>query len=120
MNIIKQGSLRKKMLALMSVLTVVGSLGFLSTSIVLADSDEVVGVKGINYEVRHNGNGPYITINGVKYYLQDDRVTVNGITYSANGEGDRHESDRHEKDRHDRDRNDRHHESDRHRHHHKD
>jgi hypothetical protein len=110
----------KRLFVAVASLALVAGWGLASTSAALADSNEVVSIKGTNYEVNHNGDSPYVTVNGVKYYLQDNKVVFMGVTYTASGEGDHHEGDRHEGDRHDRhegDKHDSHHEKDHHGHH---
>lgn len=89
-------------------------LGFSLTSIpkALADDDRFVVIGNTSYSVHHDGNGPYIKINGIKFYLdsnQNDRVVfVNRKAFAVLGREHRNDRDHHDHDR------DRHH----HRHHH--
>jgi hypothetical protein len=100
MHVSKITTSGKKLFVIVAALAMVSGWGLASTSTALADSNEVVKIKGTNYEVNHNGSGPYITVSGVKYYLQDDKVIYGGVTYTASKEGDRKEGDHHKGDHH--------------------
>lgn len=107
----KRFSGKRLSVAVYALLLVFG-LGFLFTQPALArEDDRFVSIGRDNYFVHHDGNGPYISFNGNRYYLEgrdsDRFVVVNGRRYEVRGDkhGDhRHRRDHHERNRHHHDR----------------
>jgi hypothetical protein len=67
------------------------------------DRDRRVMIGNTEYEVRHDGNGPYIRVNGEKFYLEghdsNSTVVVNGKRYDVSG----HDKDHNDRKDHDDD-----------------
>lgn len=75
----------------------VGVFGFIPKA--FADEGSFVVVNNKAYSVKHNGNGPYIRVNGMREYLdsgQHDRIVlVSGKAYPVIG-GSENEHHRHD------------------------
>lgn len=135
MNHNKFQSLAQKAFVAMSSLVLALGLGIVSSSAALAnenhhgdhrdrhhrhhrddrrDDDRFVVIRNISYDVRHDGNGPYVDVSGTRYYLDsgdnNNSVVVGGVRYGVQGSERHRGGTRHEGDRHHR----------HHRHHHED
>lgn len=73
------------------------------------DREREVMIGGTEYDVRHDGNGPYIRVNGEKIYVDghdsDSTVVVNGKRYDVSGH-DKDHNDRKDHSDHEDDNND--------------
>jgi hypothetical protein len=78
----------KKFLMVASMLAVLGAVGVASSSVALADS-RYININDSRRHVRHNGDGPYIRLNGHNYFLDtnhnDRSVVINGVRYKVHG-----------------------------------
>jgi hypothetical protein len=88
------------------------TLGLAAAPKAFADSDEhdrEVMIGSTEYDVRHDGKGPYIRVNGEKFYLEghdsNSTVVVAGKRYDVSGH-DKDHNDRKDHSDHENDDND--------------
>jgi hypothetical protein len=100
-------NLKKASFVVLSALVL--TLGLAAAPKAFADSDNQnreVTIGSTEYDVRHDGNGPYIRVDGEKVYLDghdsNSTVVVAGKRYDVSG----HDKDRSDQKDHNDDKND--------------